>query len=216
MNKYKRLATSDQRQILITAGPTREYIDPVRYISNDSSGKLGFALARAAARSGHKVILISGPVHQKTPKGVKRIDVLTAEEMEKAALKFAKKSDIIIMAAAVADFRPVRTARHKIKKSGALTLSLKKNPDILLRLGKNKGEGQILVGFALETESLKKRARLKLKNKNCDYIVANSAAAIGKNTSSAMIISARGEITRLKNLTKDKIADKIIRAVLQY
>ena len=201
--------------ILITAGPTREYIDPVRFISNDSSGRMGFELAKAAEKAGLSVTLIAGPVDQKKPKGVKRIDVVSADEMFREVKKHHKTANIIIMSAAVADFRPARYSSRKIKKaispSHHLTISLKKTPDILAWLGRNKMRGQIIMGFALETNSLVRNARSKLRKKNCDLIVANHARAIGNKKSSIVIIDKFGGLKKLPRQDKSSAASIIIK-----
>ncbi len=203
--------------ILITAGPTREYIDPVRFISNDSSGTMGFALARAAWRAGCKVTLIAGPVSLKTPKGVERIDVISAVDMRKEVLKSAKASDVIIMAAAVADFAPLRFSPAKIKKvegESVQTLRLKKNPDILKELCKARRKGQVIVGFALETHSLMENARKKLIAKDCDLIVANKSCAVGSQESCVTIITADGHAAKFPPMTKQRVARIILSYVL--
>ena len=167
------------RKIVISAGPTREPIDPVRYLSNRSSGKMGFALADAAARRGATVVLIAGPVDRPTPFGVERIDVTTAAEMHAAVMGAREGADTMIMSAAVADYIP-RAAEHKIKKSGeTLELTLDQGVDILAELGADRQE-RLLVGFAAETESVIDNARDKLERKNLDYIVANDVS--GENT----------------------------------
>jgi len=163
------------RKIVISAGPTREPIDPVRYVSNRSSGKMGFALADAAARRGAKVVLIAGPVVRPTPFGVERIDVSTAAEMHAAVVRARDGADTVIMSAAVADYIP-RASEQKIKKVGdTLDLKLDRGVDILAELGADRRE-RLLVGFAAETENLIDHARVKLKRKNLDYIVANDVS----------------------------------------
>lgn len=165
-------------KLLITAGPTREPIDPVRYISNNSTGTLGYQLAGIARAKGHEVTLITGPTGLPTPKGIKRVDVETAVEMERAVVKKFPKSDALIMSAAVADFRPVSTASQKIKRSGVggslrlLRLELVENPDILMNVSGIRKPRQAVIGFALETENLLTNAKRKLKTKNLDAIVA--------------------------------------------
>jgi phosphopantothenoylcysteine decarboxylase / phosphopantothenate---cysteine ligase len=205
-------------RILITAGPTREYIDPVRYLSNDSSGQMGFSLAAAARRLGCDVTLVAGPVALPTPAGVKRIDVISARDMQCAVTKVSAKTDVIIMAAAVADWRPSRTSRAKIKKTTASSkphsIALIENPDILAELGKKKKPHQILVGFALETEKLERNARAKLAHKRCDWIVANLSTSIGARQSSAILISADGRRTPLPRLLKEDLAVVILSHVL--
>jgi phosphopantothenoylcysteine decarboxylase/phosphopantothenate--cysteine ligase len=161
-------------RILITAGPTREKIDPVRFISNYSTGTFGYELAREARRRGSAVTLVSGPVQIKAPRGVKLVRVESAVEMERAVSKEFGRSDCVIMAAAVSDWRVKSVARKKIKKgSGAMTIRLVENPDILKGLGMKKRRGKRLIGFALETGDLVKNALRKLKEKNLDMVVAN-------------------------------------------
>lgn len=204
-----------KRRILITAGPTREYLDPVRYLSNDSSGRMGFALAEAAVHLGFAATLIAGPVARPTPHGAKRIDVVTAREMRTAVRKHARQADVVIMAAAVADYRPARPARHKIKKgTGRLTVVLEENPDILAELGHRKESHQMLVGFALETGNLERNARAKLEKKNCDWIVANFATAINARSSRALLLSKDGKRIPLPRLPKEELAVVILSHVL--
>ena len=175
----RRSTQMNGRKIVISAGPTREPIDPVRYLSNRSSGKMGFALADAAARRGATVVLIAGPVDRPTPFGVERIDVTTAAEMHVAVMGAREGADTVIMTAAVADYIP-RAAEHKIKKAGEkLELTLDRGVDILAELGADRRE-RLLVGFAAETENVIDNARDKLERKNLDYIVANDVS--GENT----------------------------------
>jgi len=171
----KALTSQDMagRRVVVTAGPTREPIDAVRFISNPSSGKMGFALARAAEHRGASVMLISGPTHLAAPAGVELMRVETALQMADAVLDHARRADVIIKAAAVSDFRPAITTDRKIKKHDAqLTLALKRNPDILKALGRQKGQC-LLIGFAAETDDIEGYARQKLAAKNLDMIVAN-------------------------------------------
>ena len=179
-NEVWNFLTCDQRlkgkRVLVTAGPTYEPIDPVRFIGNYSSGLMGFALAKTLARHGADVTLVTGPTHYQidNPK-IERVDVRTAAQMLEACQKVAPHADIIIMSAAVADYTPATVAPEKIKKSDAsLVLNLKKTTDILATLGKQKTENQCIVGFALETEHEEANALTKLKNKNADIIVLNS------------------------------------------
>ncbi|MFA5148620.1 MAG: phosphopantothenoylcysteine decarboxylase [Candidatus Omnitrophota bacterium] len=159
-------------RILITAGPTREFIDPVRYISNSSTGYFGYRIAEEALRRGHKVVLVSGPVSLAPPKGAAFVPVVSALDMEKAVKKYFYKADCLIMSAAVADYRPERFIRSKIKKrSGTLSVMLRRNPDILSWAGKNKGK-RTVIGFALETEKLARNALVKLREKEADCIFA--------------------------------------------
>ncbi len=163
--------------ILITAGPTREAIDPVRYISNKSSGKMGYALAESAAAMGHRVILVSGPTSLDIPDGVDYIPVESAQEMFHAVEDYIQKVQIAIFAAAVADYRPASVPEQKIKKhTDTLTLELVKNPDILGSARSHFNYSGTLVGFAAETENLENNARLKLQRKRCDLIVANDVS----------------------------------------
>ena len=164
----------NQSTILITAGPTREAIDPVRFLSNRSSGKMGYAIARAAAESGHRVILISGPTNLDVADRVDYIPVESTQEMYDAVEHWIKRADIAIFAAAVADYRPVQVAEHKIKKTNdTMTLELVKTPDILGSARHSFGYQGILIGFAAETENLESNARDKLARKGCDLVVAN-------------------------------------------
>jgi len=208
-----------KKKILITAGPTHEPIDPVRFIGNRSSGKMGFALANAAALRGADVTLISGPVSLATPKNVKRIDVQTAEEMNKAVMANAKKQDVIIMSAAVADYSPASTSKEKIKKkSNELLLQLRSTPDILKTLGAKKTKKQILVGFALETTNELEHAKEKLKKKNLDLIVLNSTkdkgAAFGVDTNIVTLIDANGTINKFPKMPKFDVAVEILDAIV--
>jgi phosphopantothenoylcysteine decarboxylase/phosphopantothenate--cysteine ligase len=204
---------SDEK-ILITAGPSREPLDPVRYISNRSSGKMGYALARAAQRRGAEVVLVSGPTALEAPAGTRLIAVTTALEMRAAVLQEFAACTTVIMAAAVADYRPVQAAANKIKKTaGPLELCLEPNPDILKELGAIKN-GKFLVGFAAETEDLTANARKKLNAKNLDMIVANDVAHEGSgfdgDTNIAAILDRRGAARMLPLMTKDELAEHIL------
>lgn len=206
--------------ILITAGPTREPIDPVRYISNHSSGKMGYALASASQKMGHKVILISGPTSLPIPGGVKRIDVKTAREMHASTLRHFQSADVIIGVAAVADYRPVKIPAKKIKKTGhSITLKLIPNPDILADVGLRKKKNQILVGFAAETDSLFQNAKKKLRAKNCDWIVANrvglKGVGFGSDQNRVTLLGKKGEFIRLKKMSKTKISQQILKIILK-
>jgi phosphopantothenoylcysteine decarboxylase/phosphopantothenate--cysteine ligase len=201
------------KNILITAGPTREYLDPVRYISNDSSGKMGYALAAVAKKMGAKVTLISGPTNLKGPQGVALVSVTSAKEMHRATLAEFKKMDITICAAAVADFRPQSRSRQKIKKDEIKAIGLIKNPDILKSIGRKKKKKQILVGFALETQDLKKNALKKLKDKNCDFIVANSPKNISSAQATVTIISKDKTEHSISKNTKAVLAKKLLEII---
>lgn len=203
------------KKFIITAGPTREAIDPIRFISNRSSGKMGFALAKAAKARGGEVILISGPTALKPPYGVTLIKVESAEQMKQACEENFSKADIVIKAAAVADFQPRAQAKEKIKKEIAPSvLELTKTPDIITALGKQKRKNQILVGFAAETEELIKNAWKKLKEKNLDMIVANNVARKGAGfdveTNIATLLFRDGKTKRLPQMTKLELSHKIL------
>ena len=199
-------------RILITAGPTREYIDPVRYLSNESSGKMGFALAAAAKRRGHEVTLIAGPVCLATPKGVERIDVVSAREMLAVLRERFKDSDALIMAAAVADFRPRRRLRGKWKAKedgGDPSIDLVENPDLLKTVARRKGERKV-VAFALETSQGKRRARAKMAAKNADWIVLNGAEALGGDRTSVTLMDRAGNELELLDRAKVQVARVVI------
>jgi len=200
-------------KMLITAGPSREPLDPVRYISNRSSGKMGYAMARAALRRGAEVALVSGPTGIEPPMGARLIPVITAAEMRAAVLKEFATCTTVIMAAAVADYRPVRAANKKMKReTGPLELRLEPNPDILKELGAMK-DGKFLVGFAAETEELTANAKKKLNAKNLDMIVANDVTREGSgfdgDTNIATILDRNGAARSLPLMTKDELADEI-------
>ncbi|MFC1534330.1 bifunctional phosphopantothenoylcysteine decarboxylase/phosphopantothenate--cysteine ligase CoaBC [Thermodesulfobacteriota bacterium] len=203
-------------KILITAGPTIEFIDPVRYITNRSSGKMGYAMARAAARRGASVTLVSGPTSLNTPVGVTFHGVSTTEEMKKEVLKHSQQSDIIVKAAAPLDYRPKATARHKIKKLEEVeTLAMVRTPDILTELGKVKGDSNyILVGFAAETEDLLENAAEKLLKKDLDIIVANDVsqehAGFESDTNLVKIIYRDGHREDLPLMSKDDVANQLL------
>lgn len=205
-------------KILITAGPTREKIDPVRFISNYSSGKMGYALAVAASKQGHAVTLVSGPVALVPPKSVKTVQVESAAEMAREVRRFAKSADLIIMAAAVADYAPAKFAKDKIKKKNAmLSIKLKKTEDILSSLGRNRKKGQTIVGFAAETSELIRNAESKLEKKNLDWIVANEVGkkdrGFTSDNNAATLISRDGKRVKLPLQSKTSLANKILRLV---
>ncbi len=201
-------------RILITAGPTREPFDPVRYITNYSSGKMGYALAIMAKRRGADVTLISGPSSLMRPSGVKFLQVSSAEEMRGAVIDNVGNSTVIIKAAAVADFRPVVFSDDKIKKGlGPFDFHLVRNPDIISEIGRNKGD-RILVGFAVETENLVENARRKMIEKNMDFIVANDATLPGAgfqtDTNIVKILDREGGLEELPIMDKIEVADRIL------
>ncbi|MBS4032154.1 MAG: bifunctional phosphopantothenoylcysteine decarboxylase/phosphopantothenate--cysteine ligase CoaBC [Clostridiales bacterium] len=202
------------KNFLITAGPTREALDPVRYLTNHSSGKMGYALARAAVEQGADVTLISGPVNLSHPPGVRVISVTTASEMYQAVLAAYPKADVVIKAAAVTDYRPASISGQKIKKTtDDMTISLVKNPDILAELGKRK-EKQILVGFAAETTDVFENAADKLSRKNLDMIVANDltepGAGFTSDTNIVRLIFKTGQDKQLPLMSKQDVAQRIL------
>ena len=204
------------RKVLVTAGPTQEPIDPVRYIGNRSSGKMGFAIANAAVLRGAEVTLIAGPVHLRTPRNVRRIDVRTASEMLSAVQHEFEATDVLIMAAAVADYSPVNPSMRKIKRDDArtgMTLELSNNPDILKTIAKTKTR-QVIIGFALETENGLENAKGKLLAKSLDAIVLNDpgkeGAGFETDTNIVTIITASGEIRELPKMSKFDVANEIL------
>lgn len=203
------------KKVLVTAGPTREPIDPVRFISNPSSGKMGYALARAAAARGGDVVLVSGPSNLKAPAGVRIIRVGTAAEMASAVFENADEADIVIKVAAVSDYRPVAPADHKIKKSAdKMVLELEKTEDILAELGRRKRPGQLLIGFAAETEDLEKNAVNKLRAKNLDLIAANKVGHAGSgfeaDTNRITLYDINGRRDEMPLMDKDAAAHHLL------
>jgi phosphopantothenoylcysteine decarboxylase / phosphopantothenate---cysteine ligase len=202
--------------IIVTAGPTHEPIDPVRYIANRSSGKQGFAIAAALAAKGAKVTLIAGPVTLETPPGVTRIDIQTARDMD-AAVNAALPADAAILVAAVADWR-VDGAAQKIKKDGSgimPTLTLIENPDILAGLARSANRPKLLIGFAAETENVVAHAQAKLTRKGCDWIIANdvSGDVMGGETNTVHIVTATG-IESWERMAKDDVAERLAERIL--
>ncbi|ALC15989.1 phosphopantothenate-cysteine ligase [Desulfuromonas soudanensis] len=201
--------------VLVTAGPTREELDPVRYLSNRSSGKMGYAIARAAVNRGAKVILVSGPTALTPPCGVEFLGATSAAQMREAVLGKAGEATVIVKAAAVADYRPATRAAQKIKKEGSreMTLVLEKNPDILAELGEIKG-ARYLVGFAAETADLLANAGKKLKSKNLDLIVANDVTEEGAgfdvDTNIVRFLFADGTVQELPRMSKEEVAGRLL------
>lgn len=199
--------------VLVTAGPTREALDPVRYLSNHSSGRMGYALARAAGERGAHVLLISGPTALEAPPGVDFYPVQSARDMYAAVMDNLSRADIIIKTAAVADYRPAETAAQKIKKAGEMSLRLVRNPDILKELGARKG-ACFLVGFAAETENLQQNALKKLQDKNLDLIVANNlthqGAGFAGETNKVILIFKNGHVEAVPLMTKYALAHLIL------
>ena len=206
------------KKVLVTAGPTQEKLDPVRYISNHSTGKMGYAVAAAAARRGAEVTLVTGVTALQPPAGVKVVPVISAADMAQAVKAAASKQDIIVKAAAVADYRPAVTADEKIKKTdSALFLSLERTEDILSWLGANRREGQILCGFSMETEHLLENSRAKLERKKIDMIVANNlkqdGAGFGTDTNVVTLLTKEGT-EELPLLSKEEVADRLLDRLL--
>jgi len=206
------------KKVVITAGPTRESLDPVRFLSNYSSGKMGYALAKAASYRGAEVKLISGPSAVEVPLGEELAQIETAEEMKEAVFAEYKNADLVIMAAAVSDYRPQEIMTEKIKKSGEnLVLKLERTTDILAELGKNKKSSQLLVGFAAESENLLENAQKKLSKKQADYIIANDisnqSSGFGSDKNQVSILS-KESIVKLPTADKEKLAHQILNYIL--
>jgi phosphopantothenoylcysteine decarboxylase/phosphopantothenate--cysteine ligase len=209
------------KRVLVTAGPTYEPIDPVRFIGNRSSGKMGFAIAGAAAQRGADVTLISGPVALRTPRNTRRVDVATAAEMQVAVEREFPSADLVIMAAAVGDFAPVSPSQSKLKRENLgddrLNIEFTKNPDILKTIGQRKRH-QVIVGFALETDDELANARKKLEAKNLDAVVLNNpmvpGAGFGTDTNVVTVLTARGEAETLPLQPKTNIAHEILNRVV--
>ena len=205
--------------VLITAGPTQEPLDPVRFISNRSSGKMGYALAQAASDRGAQVILVSGPVQLADPHGVRVVHVHTALEMRDAVMAHLTEAGIIVKAAAVADYHLAQVPRHKIKKTAMrMSLDLDPTPDSLAELGRKKGD-RLMIGFAAETENLIESARQKLESKNCDMVVANlvnqEATGFEADENEVVLVLSTGETIPLSRAPKRQIADRIFDQVLK-
>ena len=206
-------------KIVVTAGPTREAIDPVRFMTNHSSGKMGYAIARQAANRGADVVLVSGPSAQPVPSGVTVVKVASARDMFEAVKAQYDTADVLIKAAAVADYRPKTVATQKIKKSeGDMVLELERNPDILAWLGEHK-KHQILMGFAAETNDVREHALGKLARKHLDFIAANDVSAahsgFGKDTNQVTLYGADGSTVALPILSKDETANRILDKILE-
>ncbi|MBN1845403.1 MAG: phosphopantothenoylcysteine decarboxylase [Sedimentisphaerales bacterium] len=198
-------------RFMVTAGPTREYIDPVRFLSNASTGRMGYACAAAARRRGHEVTLISGPVARKVPPGVRFVPVVTADQMDRAVRDDYAKCDCVIMTAAVGDYRPRRTRRRKLQKSDdSLRLELVRTPDILAGLGRSKRR-QILIGFAVQDRAARQNAERKCRAKNLDAVVLNSPAAFGAERIDAQILVAGSGWQSLPGISKRQLAGRLVR-----
>ncbi|MGD8969387.1 MAG: bifunctional phosphopantothenoylcysteine decarboxylase/phosphopantothenate--cysteine ligase CoaBC [Anaerolineae bacterium] len=209
-------------RVVVSAGPTREFLDPVRFLSNPSSGRQGFALAHAALDRGAEVTLVAGPVHLSTPVGAERIDVVTAEEMREAVLDESATADALLMSAAVVDYRPDEYACEKIKKSaGDLLLRLVRAPDILATVADRRGvthRPRVVVGFAAETEGLLENARAKLQAKNLDLIVANDVTApdagFGSETNRVLLLDRDGDALALPLMSKAGVAQQVLNRIV--
>ncbi len=205
-------------RILITAGPTREAIDPVRYLSNRSSGRMGFALAEAGASQNHEVILVAGPVSLRTPDNVTRVDVISAREMYAAVERHLGGVDVAIHSAAVADYRPVEVATQKLKKNEAtLTLALERTPDILGSMRDPLGFTGYLVGFAAETENVITNARGKLERKDCDLVVANDVSrndiGFDQRQNEVTLLFRNGRVEDVAKADKLAVAEAILKRI---
>lgn len=208
------------KKVMISAGPTVERIDPIRFITNRSTGKMGYAIAKVAAQMGAEVTLVSGPTQLDTPVGVNRINIESAGEMYDVFMERMDQQDIIIKTAAVADYRPANPSEQKIKKSdGELSLSFVRNPDILKAIGERKSH-QVLVGFAAETENVLEYAKAKIEKKNLDFIVANNVSVAGagfaSDTNVVTIIDKTFSTTELPKMTKEDIAKIILEKAMGY
>ena len=206
------------KKLIVTAGPTQEAIDPVRFITNHSTGKMGYAIAERAALRGADVTLVSGPVSLNPPSGVKVVNIKSAEDMFNAVTSEYETADIVIKAAAVADYRPAKVSGEKIKKeSGMNVIELERTKDILQHLGEHKKEGQILCGFSMETENLMENSVKKLRKKNADMIIANSikkdGAGFGTDTNVITIITENDAVA-YPIMTKYEAADEILNAII--
>ncbi|WP_342525873.1 bifunctional phosphopantothenoylcysteine decarboxylase/phosphopantothenate--cysteine ligase CoaBC [Chryseomicrobium sp. FSL W7-1435] len=216
MNRHARKQPLTGKLVVVTAGPTRERIDPVRYVSNFSTGKMGFAMAQAAANLGADVTLIAGPVGLSTPAGVKRVDVESAAEMLQAVESYFEQSDLVIKTAAVADYKPKNQATQKIKKQqGESSIEMDRTSDILATIGKKKAH-QVIVGFAAETNDVETYAEAKRQKKNADYIIANDVtqpdAGFGTETNKVIVFSAQGK-TDFPLMPKTQLADELLKFI---
>jgi phosphopantothenoylcysteine decarboxylase/phosphopantothenate--cysteine ligase len=208
-------------EVLVSAGPTREHFDPVRVLTNPSTGKMGYAVAEAAAHMGAAVTLVSGPTELVAPSGVEVVRVVDAEAMRRAMLERAPAADIVVMAAAVSDFRPISRSDEKLAKTddGGLTIELERTADILEEIGALSGE-RTVVGFAAETSDLEERARHKLERKGCDVIVANRVGGAGvgfaADTNEVVILDRHGTRAAVGPASKQDVAVAVLEAVIAY
>ena len=207
-----------EKKVLVTAGPTREAIDPVRYITNHSTGKMGYAIARAAARRGAEVTLVSGPVDLKAPLGVRLVPVISAKDMFDAVTSVSAEQDAIIKAAAVADYRPAVVSSEKVKKKdGEMSIALERTDDILKYLGEHKKENQFLCGFSMETQNMVSNSRAKLEKKNLDMIAANNVKEKGagfQGDTNVLTLITQEEETSLPLMSKEDAANQLLDKIL--
>ena len=201
------------RRILVTAGPTREWFDPVRFISNPSTGEMGYALAREGARRGYRVTLLSGPTALRSPRHVRVVPFVTVDELDRAVRQFLKKSDALIMTAAVGDYKPSIVRSSKMKRSRGMLVRLVSTQDVLKKAAGRK-RGRVVVGFCLETERPLENAQRKLQDKKLDVIVANfygrQQNPFGKNKASVFILDDQNRVVRTQSLSKTRIASKLL------
>jgi len=204
--------------ILITAGPTREFIDPVRFISNPATGRLGYLIARKAKKKGHNVFFVVGPCHLPPLKGVKTIEVVSAVEMKREVEKLFPSMDVLVMTAAVSDWRPAKKSSKKIKIKKRWTLKLVPNPDILKFVSGKKRKNQLVIGFALESTSILKNAREKLKEKKLDIIIANTVKNFGtsQNTGKIFMLYSDGKMINLSGYSKEKISTLLVKEIEKW
>lgn len=202
-------------RVLVTAGPTRESLDPVRYLSNRSSGRMGFAIARALVRAGHEVVLVAGPVALRTPPEVERMDVESAEEMLQACRWAWPECDVLYAVAAVADYRPAERADHKLKRKAGegRTIELVPNPDVVATLAADK-EDRLVIGFALESENGEEEAQRKMKAKHLDFVVLNGPEAQGAKRTSLTLLGADGTRANFGPADKNRLARRLVEATL--
>lgn len=198
-------------RFLITTGPTREYLDAVRFLSNPSTGRMGFAIARAAVRAGHGAVVVAGPTHLPPPDGAEAVRVVSTQEMLAACMERLADADVLVAAAAPCDFRPVERFEGKLKKgTGTLSLALEPTPDILLEASRRKG-GRVLIGFAMEAQDARANAWGKLQRKDLDAIVLNGPSAFGAEQSSATIFRAAGAEETLEGVSKEALGKRLVR-----
>jgi phosphopantothenoylcysteine decarboxylase/phosphopantothenate--cysteine ligase len=201
-------------RILITSGPTRQYLDPVRYLTNASSGRMGRALAQAALELGHEVVIVSGPVHIQYPAQAEVVSVVSTQELSETCQRLFPHCDGVIGAAAPCDYRPVKVAEKKIAKTGdGLTLHLIETPDVMATLGAGKRPGQWLVGFALETDDQRYRALTKLEKKSCDLMVLNGPEAMDAPTNQVEVLDRGGQVIAALAGSKEEVARGILAVV---